>query len=56
MTRTDTADFLGLAIETVSRTFTKLRMLGPIELPHASRVRLIDTERQRSMEGSEADA
>jgi CRP/FNR family transcriptional regulator len=56
MTRTDIADFLGLTIETVSRTFTKLRVLSLIELPHASRVRLIDIERLRSMEGSEAEA
>jgi CRP/FNR family transcriptional regulator len=56
MTRTDIADFLGLTIETVSRTFTKLRMLGLIELPHAARVNLIDIERLKSMEGSEADA
>jgi CRP/FNR family transcriptional regulator len=56
MTRTDIADFLGLTIETVSRTFTKLRMLGLIELPQASRVRLLDIERLRSMEGSDAEA
>jgi len=56
MTRTDIADFLGLTIETVSRTFTKLRTLGLIELPHASRVRLLDIERLKSMEGNEADA
>jgi CRP/FNR family transcriptional regulator len=56
MTRTDIADFLGLTIETVSRTFTKLRMLGLIELPHASRVHLLDLERLRGMEGNEAEA
>jgi CRP/FNR family transcriptional regulator len=56
MTRTDIADFLGLTIETVSRTFTKLRMLRLIELPQASRVRLVDIDRLRSMEGSEAEA
>ncbi len=54
MTRTDIADFLGLTIETVSRTFTKLRMLGLIELPHASRVRVLDFERLNGMEGNEA--
>jgi CRP/FNR family transcriptional regulator, anaerobic regulatory protein len=56
MTRTDIADFLGLTIETVSRTFTKLRMLGLIELPQASRVRLLDIERLRGVEGSDAEA
>jgi len=32
MSRTDIADFLGLAIETVSRTFSQLRQLGAIVL------------------------
>jgi CRP/FNR family transcriptional regulator len=44
MTRTDIGDFLGLTIETVSRTFTKLKMLGLIQLPEANRVRLIDVD------------
>ncbi len=42
MTRVDIGDFLGLTVETVSRTFTKLRMLGLIELPESRRVRLVD--------------
>jgi CRP/FNR family transcriptional regulator len=42
MTRGDIGDFLGLTIETVSRTFTKLRMLGVIDLPQSNRVRLVD--------------
>jgi CRP/FNR family transcriptional regulator len=42
MTRADIGDFLGLTIETVSRTFTKLKMLGLIELPQSSRVKLMD--------------
>jgi Mn-dependent DtxR family transcriptional regulator len=49
MTRTDIADFLGLTIETVSRTFTKLKMLGLIDLPHTSRVRLTNMERLQSL-------
>ena len=32
MTCTDIGDFLGLTIETVSRTFTKLKVLRLIEL------------------------
>ena len=44
MTRADIGDFLGLTIETVSRTFPKLRTLGLIELPHASRVKLVDLD------------
>jgi CRP/FNR family transcriptional regulator len=45
MTRTDIGDFLGLTIETVSRTLSKLRMLGIIDLPQSHRVKLLDTER-----------
>ena len=33
MGRTDIADYLGLTIETVSRTITSLRKEGLIELP-----------------------
>jgi CRP-like cAMP-binding protein len=44
MTRTDIGDFLGLTIETVSRTFTKLKSLGLIELPQSNRVRLMDID------------
>jgi CRP-like cAMP-binding protein len=40
MTRTDIGDFLGLTIETVSRTFTKLKQLGLIELPSSNQVKL----------------
>jgi CRP/FNR family transcriptional regulator len=42
MTRADIGDFLGLTIETVSRTFTKLKCLGLIALPQSSRVKLLD--------------
>ncbi len=55
MTRTDIADFLGLTIETVSRTFTKLKLAGLIDLPHSSCVRLLDVERLRGLEGGEAE-
>lgn len=44
MTRTDIGDFLGLTIETVSRTFTKLRIMGLIELPHSNEVKLHDID------------
>lgn len=40
MTRQDIADYLGLTIETVSRTFTLLREEGLIELPTAQHVEI----------------
>jgi CRP/FNR family transcriptional regulator len=57
MTRADIGDFLGLTIETVSRTFTKLRTMGLIELPQASRVKLVDVDALEDLAagGSEQD-
>nr|WP_320188943.1 helix-turn-helix domain-containing protein [Agrobacterium rosae]MDX8332921.1 helix-turn-helix domain-containing protein [Agrobacterium rosae] len=42
MSRTDIADYLGLTIETVSRSFTKLRNQGLIALPDPHLVELLD--------------
>ena len=36
MTRGDIADYLGLTIETVSRTLTKLRTEGMIDIPSST--------------------
>lgn len=42
MTRGDIADYLGLTIETVSRTLTKLRTSGLIEVPNATEIVVLD--------------
>ncbi len=47
MTRTDIADYLGLTIETVSRSFTKLRVQKLIHLPDSHHVQILD---RRSLE------
>jgi len=44
MTRSDIADLLGLTIETVSRTFTKLRHVGMIDLAQSTRVEVLDMD------------
>lgn len=38
MTRADIADYLGLTLETVSRTLTKLKVAGAIDLPQPHKV------------------
>lgn len=54
ITRNDIADFLGLKIETVSRTFTKLRSLGFIEIHQGTTIRLVDIKRLEAVGGGEA--
>jgi CRP-like cAMP-binding protein len=49
MTRTDIGDFLGLTIETVSRTFTKLKLLGLLKLPQCSQVQIRELDRLESL-------
>ncbi len=45
MTRTDIADYLGLTIETVSRTLTQLKKQGLIELLGEKQIRLAQPEK-----------
>lgn len=42
MTRGDIADYLGLTVETVSRTLTRLRQDGLIALPVPTRIQVLD--------------
>src|SRR5215471_11601485 len=55
MTRADIADFLGLTIETVSRTFTRLKGMGLIELPQTSSVHIADKVKLAALAGGEDD-
>ena len=54
MTRADIADFLSLTVETVSRTFTKLRQSGIIELVHSSLVVIKDRHALEQLVAGEA--
>jgi CRP/FNR family transcriptional regulator len=55
MTRADIGDFLGLTIETVSRTFTKLRQLKIIDLAQSARVRILDCGALRGLAEGDVD-
>lgn len=54
MTRADIADFLGLTIETVSRTLTKLKSAKIIDLEQCTLVRLLDIVKLERLAGGEA--
>ena len=55
MGRGDVADYLGLTVETVSRTFTKLRNDGLIALPTPSSVEILDAGQLRGLAAGVAD-
>ncbi len=54
MTRSDIGDFLGLTIETVSRTFTKLRQLRIIDLAQCTEVHVLDMDALEDLAQGEA--
>jgi len=53
MTRADIADYLGLTIETVSRTLTKLKHDKIISLPEAVEIKFIDRHRLEELAAGE---
>lgn len=55
MSRNDIGDYLGLTVETVSRTFTRLRKTGLIELRGAHHVALLDRDALMELAGIETD-
>jgi CRP/FNR family transcriptional regulator len=54
MTRGDIADFLGLTLETVSRTFSRLKAAGIIRLPSAQEIEIRDTARLKALASGNA--
>jgi CRP/FNR family transcriptional regulator len=52
MTRTDIGDYLGLTIETVSRSISKMRRSGIIELPRTTQVVLRSKDRLAELAGA----
>ena len=55
MTRSDIADYLGLTIETVSRTLTKLRQDGLIALPTPDRIKIRDRDQLEELAEGEVE-
>ena len=53
MTRQDIADYLGLTIETVSRSFAKLKQEGLIATPSPQRLQILDLEQTESLASAE---
>jgi CRP-like cAMP-binding protein len=55
VSRNDIADFLGLTIETVSRTLTRLRNQHVIETPHAQSIIITDFDRLENLANGNCD-
>lgn len=53
MNRADVADYLGLTIETVSRTLSQLKSEKVIELPTACQIVLLDRDRLKAISGDQ---
>ena len=51
MRRSDIGDMLGLTIETVSRTITKLRTMRVIDVINGTEVHILNTERLKELAG-----
>ena len=56
MTRADIADFLGLTLETVSRSFTAFRKRGWVREPEHQKVELLDLAALSALAEGTADA
>ncbi len=56
MQRQDIADYLGLTIETVSRTFTHFKERGLITLPRKRRVEILRSDELRRLAAADRDA
>ena len=56
MQRQDIADYLGLTIETVSRTFTHMKERGLIALPTTRRVEILNSEQLERLAAADRDA
>jgi len=55
MGRGDIADYLGLTVETVSRTFTKLKNDGLIKLPSPASVEILDVQHLEDLAAGAGD-
>jgi hypothetical protein len=52
LSRAEIGDFLGLAIETVSRQLNKLQAMDIVELEHNRAIRIVDVDRLKQEAGS----